>query len=338
MPGRRDQTGSAVDAQLEAYSRDQIPSRQEVLELGRLVQAWQEALRQGRSLDDPSFQKLARSGRRARDRLVRGNMRLAVTVAKSHQGRGVPLQDLIQEGGIGLVKAAEKFDPCRGYTFSTYAFWWIRQAILKALHESAHIIRVPADTGDDLARLRRFLSTCQHKPSTDEIIENSGLRDERCLNRVSAAAQARSCRSLSGLISGSEKLTLEETIACPSQGPEQQEEMLELELLRDRLHAMLGLMPTQQREAIICRHLMNMTVTETAQALQIPRNRVTPLVESSLKRLKSLVEMLAPLGILQQEDNSSKSIQEFLLMSEDASQQFVDLPLFAHAARDGMCP
>lgn len=115
---------SAVEQQLSSYGRHPIPTEQETLELARRVQRWLNC-----SPTDPEYRKIERSGLRARDRMVSGNMRLVVYVATKYQNRGVPLEDLIQEGSMGLVTGTEKFDPTRGYTFSTYAFWWIRQAL-----------------------------------------------------------------------------------------------------------------------------------------------------------------------------------------------------------------
>ena len=91
----------------------------------------------------------------ARERLIKGNLRFVVNVAKKYQGRGIPLADLINEGNIGLIKAVEKFDATKGYRFISYAVWWVRQSILKALSEKSRLIRLPVNRAADLIRIQK---------------------------------------------------------------------------------------------------------------------------------------------------------------------------------------
>jgi RNA polymerase sigma factor (sigma-70 family) len=139
---------------LEAAGRVPLLTHREELELGRLVQAWQ----QWPGGPDEAPALVRRRGLRARERMVTANLRLVVAVVKKYgnaaQRRGVPVVDLLQEGAIGLQRGAEKFDPATGYKFSTYAFWWIRQACTRSLNSLSGPIRVPSHLCDELLRVK----------------------------------------------------------------------------------------------------------------------------------------------------------------------------------------
>jgi RNA polymerase primary sigma factor len=137
-------------------------------------------VRDGRLLDASEERDLSRRAhggdREARKRLIESNLRLVISIAKKYRGRGVPFEDLIQEGNAGLIKAVEKFDPEMGNRFSTYATWWIRQAVTRAIADQARTVRLPAHVVDSLYRLRRAESSLSVELGRDATEEELAQR------------------------------------------------------------------------------------------------------------------------------------------------------------------
>jgi len=134
--------------------------------------------------EEVDLSKRAKAGdKRARQRLIEKNLRLVVSVAKKYRGMGLPFEDLIQEGNIGLMKAVEKFDPDRGWRFSTYATWWVRQAVQRAVADKGRTIRVPVHMGDKIRKMARAYNEIsaekEREPTDEEVAERLGWTAEQ---------------------------------------------------------------------------------------------------------------------------------------------------------------
>lgn len=129
-------------------------------------------------------------GEKARDRLVKANLRFVVSVAKQYQHKGLSLTDLINEGNIGLVKAADKFDETRGFKFISYAVWWIRQSIMQALAEQGRLVRIPLNQMGSIMRINQAISRFQQKygcmPSTEQLAEITGIEEEKVSQSIAS--------------------------------------------------------------------------------------------------------------------------------------------------------
>ncbi len=205
-PWRRKRTINAelnvedsVALYLKEISRIPLLTGEKEVELAKAIEAGQKAagkLAKSDHLLDPSLrdhlQKQIESGQEARRCLIEANFRLVVSIAKKYVGHGVSFMDLIQEGNIGLIKAVEKFEYRRGFKFSTYATWWIRQAVSRALSDQGRTIRVPVHMGERITQLsrvsRELVQRNGHTPTEQEIADEMGV-SLRLLERIRQASQ-----------------------------------------------------------------------------------------------------------------------------------------------------
>ena len=232
---------------------------------------------------------------RAKERLINSNLRLVVANAKRYQGQGLTLLDLIQEGILGLIRAAEKFDWRRGYKFSTYATFWIRQAMQRGLEQKARTIRIPTDLAQRerrVARVERELAAELGREPTDEEIAQRAEIESDELERIRSASRV--VTSLDRPVGEEGETDLGALL--PSDRPAPEEEV-SVALGQQTLRRAISRLPDDEREVVRLRYGINgneaTTIRDTGKQLGIPGRQVQQLEERALRRLASEREIEA---------------------------------------------
>lgn len=275
---------TVVDSILNSLEHHPVPTATEQIEYGRAIRAWQDWA----GGPDAAPPRVKRFGLKGRERLVTGNLRLVVNVAKKYQSRGIPLEDLIQEGSLGLTTAAEKYDPGRGYMFSTYSYWWIKQRIAHYVIDKASLIRVPGSTNDDLFKIRRQLDGGLGWRSDRELLVAAGLKDlPDTMVRIRDAMRARACGSTSVLLPSGGGC-IEDLQASPTGGKDDQYEALEQAEQQELLFKLLALLPDHERLVLELRVIEDVPRTDVAALMRISVSQVGEIKRRGLARLQSL--------------------------------------------------
>ncbi len=240
---------------------------------------------------DEELDRIAVSGRRAKDEFIQANLRLVVAVARKYSGRGMPLIDLVQEGNLGLVRAVEKFDYRRGYKFSTYATWWIRQSVGRAIHEQARPVRLPTHAGEQMTRLMRvrrdMLAELDAEPTDSDLAEVLDLPIERVQELRRWASDP---VSLQLGVGDEDETELGDMIADETWADPEQQAMATLE--RERLEEWLTGLEGQAQEMLRWRYGLvdgrEHTLTEVGERYGIGRDRARRIERDALARLRKL--------------------------------------------------
>jgi RNA polymerase primary sigma factor len=241
-------------------------------------------------LDDVfTLRDLVSDGEIAQEHLVRANARLVISVAKKYIGRGVPFLDLIQEGNIGLIRATKKFDYRRGHKFSTYATWWIRQAVSRAVADQGRTIRVPVHMGDQLNRMRRVQMKLTQElgrdPSIDEIAIGMELTPDKVENLLEIARRPVSLETPIDEEGDSTFGDFIEDVNSPAPAEE-----VATNLLHEQLKTALDRLPHREAQILRLRYGLEdgrvYTLEEVGQAIGVTRERVRQLEAQALNRLR----------------------------------------------------
>jgi RNA polymerase primary sigma factor len=231
----------------------------------------------------------AAAGERGRAQLINSNLRLVVSIARRYQGHGLSLLDLIQEGSLGLMRAVDKFDPSRGLKFSTYATYWIRQSVGRAIADQGRTVRLPVHLGERLSRLARvrqqLVQRLDREPTPEEIATELGLTTDQVARAEQAALTP---ASLDEAHTEDGTGSLAEIIADPLQ-PSPLEEISHGLLRADLSEAMSHLTP-RERNILRLRYGLDgesaMTLEQIGQRLSLTRERVRQLESEALKKLR----------------------------------------------------
>jgi RNA polymerase primary sigma factor len=324
-----DQVGEALPLYLQEIGRVALLTGPQEVELAQAIEAGNAAseqydqLRQAAGLTDDEFDALTdeelrqvteltddeldalkqqmRAGDLARRRLIEANLRLVVSVARRYMNRGLPLADLIQEGNIGLLRAVEKFDYRRGFKFSTYATWWVRQAITRALADQSRTVRLPVHVVESASKYRKALDSLLvelgREPTKAELAHRMGLTEEavEALEEALTRQPISLEQPLSGEGDGKLEDVIEQVIVSPI-------EEATAELLKDDLSTALQVLPPREREIISLRYGLTdrrqRTLEEVGRHFNLTRERVRQIEARALALLRESPEMRSLLEYL----------------------------------------
>ncbi|WP_407564765.1 RNA polymerase sigma factor [Streptomyces sp. 184] len=294
---RPDRSGPSSDLfrqYLREIGRIPLLTAAEEVELARRVEAGLFA--EEKLAGEPELTQLALDldrlvvlGRMAKRRLIEANLRLVVSVAKRYVGRGLTMLDLVQEGNLGLIRAVEKFDYARGYKFSTYATWWIRQAMSRALADQARTIRVPVHVVELINRVvrvqRRMLQERGYEPTPEEVATHLGLAEERVSEVLRLAQEP---VSLHAPVGEEEDVALGDLIEDgDAASPVESAAFL---LLREHLEAVLSTLGERERKVVQLRYGLidgrPRTLEEIGRIFGVTRERIRQIESKTLNKLR----------------------------------------------------
>lgn len=233
-------------------------------------------------------QRIRKGDKRALERLTKANLRFVVSVAKQYQNQGLSLPDLINEGNVGLIKAAEKFDETRGFKFISYAVWWIRQSILQAIAEQSRLVRLPLNQVGSVNKITRELNKFEQeherKPSVDEIAERVDLPEDKIADAMKANSRH---VSMDAPIADGEDSSMIDFLSGDSSNTDRE---LAIESLKAEVSRILKLLTDKEQKVLRAFFGIDgspeMTLDEIGEKYNLTRERVRQIKEKALRRLR----------------------------------------------------
>ena len=233
-------------------------------------------------------QRIRKGDKRALERLTKANLRFVVSVAKQYQNQGLSLPDLINEGNVGLIKAAEKFDETRGFKFISYAVWWIRQSILQAIVEQSRLVRLPLNQVGSVNKITRELNKFEQeherKPSVDEIAERVDLPEDKIADAMKANSRH---VSMDAPIADGEDSSMIDFLSGDSSNTDRE---LAIESLKAEVSRILKLLTDKEQKVLRAFFGIDgspeMTLDEIGEKYNLTRERVRQIKEKALRRLR----------------------------------------------------
>ena len=258
---------ASLDKYLQEIGREELVSPEEEVELS---------------------QRIRKGDQQALEKLTRANLRFVVSVAKQYQNQGLSLPDLINEGNLGLIKAAEKFDETRGFKFISYAVWWIRQSILQALAEQSRIVRLPLNQVGSLNKINKALSQFEQKneraPSNEELSEMIDIPQDKISDTLRVSGRHVSVDA--PFVEGEDNSLLD---VIPNDDSPSADRGLERESLGTEIERALQILTVREREIIKSFFgigCQEMTLEEIGERLDLTRERVRQIKEQAIRKLK----------------------------------------------------
>ena len=234
-------------------------------------------------------QRIRKGDRKALDKLTKANLRFVVSVAKQYQNQGLSLPDLINEGNLGLIKAAEKFDETRGFKFISYAVWWIRQSILQAISEQSRIVRLPLNQVGSVNKINREISKFEQenerRPSVHEIADNIDLPQEKIDDAMNISGRH---LSVDAPFSDAEDGSLLDVLINEDIPPT--DVSLVSESLKSEIQAALSVLNERERNVIEASYglgMQELTLEEIGEKYGLSRERVRQIKEKAIRKLRA---------------------------------------------------
>jgi len=304
-------SGDSVRAYLRDIGRIPLLEHDEEILLGRKVQQLMkivelkqelgpiedEDLAKALGITKKEMKRQLRDGERAKDKMVMANLRLVVSVAKKYTKRNMELLDIIQEGSIGLVRGVEKFDPGRGYKFSTYAYWWIRQGITRAIAEKSRAIRLPIHVTENLNKLKKAQrELSQINGEMPNVFQLSDYLDLTVDEIKDLMCKSRQPTSLEIKIGENRDTALIDLLDDETQLPDT---LLETQYIKEDIRALIRNLPEMQAAVISMRFgigedvMEPMSMTAIGQVLNMSRDRVRTLEQKALRGLRLESNMIS---------------------------------------------